>query len=349
MRANRPLIGGEHWLAVPQRVPRSLGDALRGALGPLAWYASGRDALYALLVSRPEPRLHLPELVCPSIVQAAQAAGKALHFYRVGAALSAEGPLPAPGPGGDLLLAIHFFGRVDLALLDRTRAAGLAPVSDVTHLLLQPAALAGLRARGEPLVASLRKTGPFPDGGFVAAAAGLPAPGPLRAGFVGLRSAGLASRGFAARSGFADGESLALLQQAEAALDAEAPAARACSTLSRALLDTEALAPRRRRTRANQAALHRALEAATGPGAPARPTAGADAAPHVPLLFADRGRRDAVRRHLAAHAVFCPVHWDTSALPRPSPLSERLLSVPCDARYRPDDLRRVARLIAACA
>ncbi len=68
----------------------------------------------------------------------------------------------------------------------------------------------------------------------------------------------------------------------------------------------------------------------------------------VPILVPD-GRRDALRRFLIEHEIYCPVHWPLSEYHRLVEREKRLydneLSLVCDQRYEAKDMERMVRTI----
>lgn len=69
----------------------------------------------------------------------------------------------------------------------------------------------------------------------------------------------------------------------------------------------------------------------------------------VPVLLDSKDERDALRKHLTAHAVYCPVHWPKPALipdgMRANELYDHELSLLCDQRYGLDDMHHIVNTI----
>jgi hypothetical protein len=338
------MIGGEHYLAPPARVERNLAASLERALGKFSLFSTGRDALFALLQSLPQSIVHLPDLMCHSVPRACEAAGKQVRLYAVGGDLREAGP-GLPGEAGECVLVMHYFGVANDALAARARAAGCLVISDVTHMLFNETALGRIAQASDYVFGSLRKSGPFPDGAFVASRThALAQPGrSMRQDFVTLRAAALLSRGLSAAGGFVDDENFGWLRQAEALLDACDAADYACSHLGRELLHTVDPHADAARMQANMAVLATALE-----GTCVLPCSACGPSPYFLCLFGSRAERDAVRAELAGRRTYPPVHWDTGWSPRPSPLSDLGLSIPCDARYDTTQMQSTANTILAC-
>jgi hypothetical protein len=339
------IIGGEHWLAPAAAAEHSMQAMLQAAVGEASFFATGRDALFTLLKSLPHTRIHLPDLLCESVYRACRQAGKEVVTYEVGPALSPRewrGAAPQPG---SCILVMHYFGTCSGFLLQHARSLGLTVISDATHLVFNAAALREAFIGSDHTVASLRKSAPFPDGGFAASRDhGAVRPSePVREEFVALRAAGLLSRGFSARGGFSDDENFVLLKKAEALIDEVPVGAHACSYLTRELLHTIDVAREATHARSNIALLQSLLR-----GVCTTINTRRNPSPYFLCLFRSREERDRVRSALASSRCYCPVHWDTRHLPQPSPLSDLCLSIPCDARYGDAQMRRIAGVIVSC-
>jgi len=339
------MIGGEHYLTPPARVEHSLGEMLEKTTGEIAFFSTGRDALFSLLASLPCRSIYLPDLVCASVHQACIAADKAVITYPLGPELFDEGHLDLQKAESSCLLAMHYFGVTNAPLLSRAKQAGITVISDVTHMLFNPRQLEQIAQGSDYLIASLRKSGAFPDGGFVSSCKEhlVQATLPMRERFFSLRAAGLLSRGFSAHNDFCDDENFRLLKTAEDVIDQSTPGAYQCSYLTRRLLFTVNLYTAALIINDNMQTLARNLN-----GICTTPCQPGFASPYFCCFFRNRKERDFVRTQLAARQYFCPVHWDTAQLPTPSPLSERCLSIPCDARYNSHDMQAIVSVIESC-
>lgn len=333
------MIGGEHYIGFPPAVDGSLGDMLAREAGTLAYFSTGRDALFALLSELPASRIYLPDLVCTSVYSSCRAADKEILFYPINSDFSHAPFAPEPG---SCVLVMHYFGMPNHVLVDVARKHDALVVSDVTHMLFNREHLVRLAQNSDYMTASLRKSGPFPDGGFLSSRSrSVPEPTlPLREEFFSLRTAGLLSRGAAANQQFANDENFFLLRKAEGLIDQSLPGNYQCSYLSRQLLLTVSLQHAASAIKVNMAALATMLE-----GVCQTPNAGSDPSPYFPCVFRDPEQRDRVRSALSAHKYFCPVHWPTAAHPVSSALSDVCLSIPCDARYTEADMSALVAVI----
>src|SRR4029077_15791437 len=61
----------------------------------------------------------------------------------------------------------------------------------------------------------------------------------------------------------------------------------------------------------------------------------------VVLLFETQPIRDFVRSQLIQRRIYCPIHWTQSpgAAGHGFQLGSRILTIPADQRYRPEDMR----------
>lgn len=338
------MIGGEHFLRVPAPVEDSIAAMLSRRVGAPTVFASGRDALYSLLAALPYRAVYLPDLICRSVFDACRTAGKEVIFYKTGPDLAGMELPGAPGPGA-CVVVMHYFGRANHRLLETARESGTTVLSDVTHMLFAPESLEAIAAASAYVFASLRKSGPFPDGGFVASRhqPAVEATGAVRDDFVAYRAAGLLSRGFSALQDFPDDENLRWTRKAEAILDASPPADHRGSFLSRELLRTVAMDEAITRTRSNMEVLSVLLRDACY----CFSTADAPS-PYFLCRFPTKVHRDTVRAELARHRYFFPVHWDTSWQEEGHPFSDTGLSIPCDGRYGEQQMKAAAGVILSC-
>ena len=65
----------------------------------------------------------------------------------------------------------------------------------------------------------------------------------------------------------------------------------------------------------------------------------------VPVIIADKNRRDTLRQKLIEQGVFCPVHWPKPDGRCTSDLYDSELSLICDQRYNLDDITRMMYII----
>lgn len=312
------------------------------------WTDTGRSALAlavrALLAAGARPRAHLPAFGCVAMVEPFRRAGVEIVYYP---GLPADAALaPVAVAPHEIFVHVAYFGlvhRAGEAAAARARAAGAFVIEDRVQ-----ASLDRRPSQADFVVTSLRKVTAAPDGARLGAAA------PFAAALAAPDEASVSAR-LAAKllrgANAAPGRFLPLLERLEAGLPADAPRAPAAASrriLSR--LDWEAIARRRRDN-------WRAFEEAIAPlvaraaATPALGPLGESGAPlGYPLRVAD-GKRDALRRSLAAQGVFCPVHWDISHVPdatgeafsRERALSAAILTMPVDQRATPDDMRAAAR------
>lgn len=339
------MIGGEHYLNAPAPVEDSLGQQLERNLGRVTFFATGRDALASLLVSLHPIVVHLPNLICASVHDACRAAGKTPESYCIGSDFLHESGMETTAHAPSIVFVMHYFGIRNDSLMQQARATGDIIVSDVTHLLFDRAGIMEVAMRSDYLIASLRKSGPFPDGGFVSSMTrAIPgSSGGLRENFFALRAAGLLSRGFSAAQGFSDDENFHLLKRAEELLDASEPADFACSQLSRRLAYAVSVPLAAAAIRRNIAVLGDELREHCLALADSRVIT-----PYFPCIFDSVEIRDRVRSELARHRCFLPVHWPAAGVPAPSPLSDLSLSIPCDARYGEQAMQFIAESIVTC-
>jgi len=338
------MIGGDYYLTTPGPVEDSLGKLLIGNLGNISFFASGRDALTTLLASLPQVSVSLPDLMCASVYDACRTAGKKCDVYRIGSDFLHENTTTLT-TAHSIIFVMHYFGVRNETLIRQARNAGSTVISDVTHLLFDRVGLLEVARHSNFLLASLRKSGPFPDGGFVSSLhhrPPLPTRG-LREKFLALRAAGLWSRGFSAEQDFSNDENYYLLKLAEEALDKSVPSDFSCSYLSYRQAGSVSVSASAAAMRRNIGVLAAGLRENS-----AVPNTMSLISPFFPCTFDSEELRDHVRRVLASHRFFFPVHWPGAGLPVASSLAKRSLSIPCDARYDEHAMNSILNVIESC-
>jgi hypothetical protein len=339
------MIGGEHYLPMLPAVDNSLGKLLEYELGRISYFATGRDALFTLLQKLPNQMIYLPDLICYSVYQACLAAKKKVVFYSITSAFMHSESIELELDRTACLFVMHYFGMANFGLIHKAKEKGLLVISDVTHLLFNSKDLKELAFYSDYLVASLRKTGPFPDGGFVSSQSGImvsPSES-IREEFFSLRAAGLLSRGCAARANFDNDENFFLLQKAEQGLDKSAPGSYQCSYFSKKMLFIQDMTYCIDKTNRNmQVLMTQIVHHSILMNQLNRPS------PFVVCLFENELTRDLILKKLAEHRCFFPVHWRSDKLPVQSFLATRSFSIPCDARYDTEEMALVSGIINLC-
>ena len=331
-------IGGFFGLELPPANGAGLGSFWGMPADPALTYANARSALAALLVSIGPSRLWLPSYICRSVVQAAEAANTPFSFFPVDDSLQPDlGFLDSAAQTGEMVLAVDYFGRApDAVFLDFVERRGdLLFVEDACQ-----AFDTGAGQWGRWCLRSPRKLVGVPDGGFVIPADTIAAArrSLSRPALEAWQAAGIR---FEDEDEQANALWHSLNQSREAA---EGVTSRRMSRLSRELLARLPVEPIADRRRANFRTLADTLEEFMV--LPAKEPS------FVPLGFPVRlrdGLNISVRSALIAQGIFPAQHWGD--LPCPAAftaahsLASELLTLPCDQRYQPSDMQRVARIV----
>jgi dTDP-4-amino-4,6-dideoxygalactose transaminase len=332
------LIGGFFGLELPPVVGPGLAAFWEMPVNPAHTHVNGRSALAALLATLIPAKLWLPAYICRSVLQSAEATHTPVSYFPVDETLEPDTHfLDAAVKPGEMVLAVDYFGRApNASFLDFVaRRDDLVFVEDACH-----AFDTGVSRWGHWCLRSPRKLVGVPDGGFL-----VPAEGALR------RRASIAQTASmnyqAACMRFEDEDEKAgarwheINQRREAS---ERVSQERMSRLSREVLtrlQPQSIADRRRE---NFCALAGKLEQIMF--LPDRQPA------FVPLGFPVRLRqalRNQVRIDLIAKGIFPALHW----IDLPSPpeftaahtLASELLTLPCDQRYQPSDMERLAKIL----
>jgi hypothetical protein len=336
------VIGGVFGLEpLPGDPARAPGPPPPFALAPALWTVNGRSAIAILCADLHPPQVWVPSYLCDAVLRGLSDSRSA-RFYEVNADLT----VPARAwlddvRAGDVVVLIDYFGfpaPADVAA--SVRARGACVLEDAGQALLT----AGLGREADFVVYSPRKFVGVPDGGLLvqtgtrplpSADLGPPPPAWWRGALGAVESRRDFDRGGTGRGWFA----------AFQAAERDAPSGPyAASELTRSILTTAVdwiqVAARRR---ANWAVLAEALgDVAVFPTLPPEV---------VPLGFPIRvPRRDEVRPALFAQEIYPPVHWPLAGVvPERFADSHRLaaeiMTLPCDQRYGPAEMERVATLV----
>lgn len=310
---------------------------------------SGRQALAVVeaeLRGKGHKHLHVPSYLCDSMISPFQSNGWTLTGIPVNNDLAVRPADLLSQVTAGVLLHTPYFGREDspamLDALDTLRRRGVVVVVDETHRVFSnPSPVADIR------VASLRKSLPIYDGGYVTGLSGSPHPGlqdspsASRSGV--LRQMAMLSKSNILASGDDKETYRALFERAERATETRTKPARiseeSLSLLHR--LDIDLI-------RATREANSILLAAALGQSDQFRiinpPTA--DTLPCYLVLKTDEVK--GLQRFLAGQRIYCPIHWPPSELlPRTSNWPSCYISLPVDHRYGEPDMLRMAACIKA--
>lgn len=286
---------------------------------------SGRNCLRATLISRGVRRIHLPDYVCETLVQAVRSCGVEPVFYQIDDQLR-----PSTDIGCDddeLWLGINYFGLMSQAVTDD---AGQSPryVADNCQAYYAPP-IAGAISFYSP-----RKFFGVPDGGYLVGATTGSWPGDDSRGRMDhllIRSRQGARAGYSA-------------YRAHEAMFADLPV-RSMSALTQTLMATVDAAAAAARRRANYRLLDAAL--AEENELSSAVTGDENAVPLVyPLLNAVPDLRAALNRA----GVFAAAYWpDCLERPECGPsarhLARHLTALPIDQRYGPNQMTQIIGLV----
>jgi dTDP-4-amino-4,6-dideoxygalactose transaminase len=333
-----PLIGGFFPLE-PATAPAPRA-AFPGADPQLARDSAGA-AFGALVRLLDPPRIWLPGWLCAPFAMGLPA--DRLRLYRVTPDLAPDtASLAALGPG-DLLLAVNHFGRAP----GPAWTAFVAAHPDVFFVEDCAQALdTGTSPWGDWRLYSPRKLMGVPEGGFLLPrtprARALPPPAiPADPARSAARRAPMALR----RDHPGDNALWRPLhQQAEALADNADRAMDATAFATLAQIDT---APMIAARRANAARLFHRLPSGA---APLYDLTDPPFAPFGLPVLLPPARRDAILAHLHAQGIFAAVHWRDILSPpdwaEDHARAAAIVTLPCDHRYGPADMDRVATALA---
>jgi dTDP-4-amino-4,6-dideoxygalactose transaminase len=331
------LIGGFFGLELPSSCHGGFAKLWGITSGSAVGFTNARSAFAALIEALTPPKVWLPAYICPELAAAVPEAK--LAFYPLSDDLNPDVETLAASTGaGDVVLAVNYFGRAPAPMFREfaQQLPHLCFVEDCAHSID-----AGVPAWGNWRLFSPRKFIGVPDGGLLVATRSEFQPSLETVDAFDWRFEPALRR-------FEDEEENhnAIWHAANQRKEADVAVSRTrMSRLSRTLL--ELLDPELiiRRRRENYAVLQDRLGA--------RGFLQEQAPLFVPFGFPIRvpsELRDAVVAGLAARGIFAARHW--RRLPSPAGefasehcLAAELVTLPCDQRYDPVDMERVASTV----
>jgi hypothetical protein len=350
------LIGGDYFIKL-KPVEDSLLYSLTELCPAYAFFSSGRDALFSALTlslrGLSAQRIWIPDFISKQLFDAIRQTGLDLHFYPITEQLLPREEWIGEVRPGDIVFVTHLFGIVQTALLTSLANTDAIVISDLTQKPYNPTGWQAIASQSAYIVSSLRTTMALPDGALLASQKHeIVSPKELPADdFWALRAAALLSRGGSANQGFMSDENSHLFKKAELWVDSNLAAARKMSDCSRALLATQSendWETDRKQTHHNQAILatHLAERVSCPQVKPTRTLPEIAVSTFFPIVL-ESAQRAKLKAVLADQRIYCPIHWDTAFLSTPHPLSQKILSIPCDARYTNRDMKYIATIISA--
>lgn len=321
-------IGGFFERHQPDGEGPSVLDAWTGGR-PYGAFVNARSAFAALAGARPTAAVWLPAFLCADLVSDAIAAR--VRLYPVLEGFTPDlAPVEAEAKSGDIVLLAGAFGlpvaarshRTDLILVeDRAQALDAGP--PIGWTLYSPRKLLGVA-----------------DGGLLVSPDTTPAPQPDAAA-----DADALWRAPDLRATDPLGRDNATWHAENQAREAAMAATRQAMTdRSRAILaDTSVVSlttPRWANWRRLDARLSRWSALPQSPAAP----------PLGYVLRVEPAVRDALLAHLHARRIFAAVHWPrivgpADAFPRETAWTRELITLPCDHRYGPTEMDRIAEAV----
>lgn len=307
--------------------------------------ANARSGIALLVKLLSPPRVWMPSYLCKAMLKALNASMSSVKFYEVtyDLVISSSDWLNNIQPK-DLVVLVDYFGfPCDPCWIKRAREQGAWVLEDASQALLSEE----VGRFSDFVLFSPRKFLGIPDGGILAfnhqPAFDAELESPPAAWWLKAFSATVLRREFDLQGGTRPW--FELFQETELG----APIGPySMSELSRMLLQHSFDYPKiaQKRIENYQLLLNRLIEVALFPSLPPGV---------VPLGFPIRAKnRDQVRQALFDHEIYPPVHWPIKGIVdekfRDSHhLSGEIMTLPCDQRYNPGDMERVARLVAEVA
>ncbi len=328
-------------------------DDLTPGEGELRFLMSGRCGILCALEdwkTRDQKRVaYVPAYTCGTVLAPYAKAGYQLKFYEVDRSMTPvfeEAALEEISVLG--LCGYYGFSRYDRAFVQKCKEQGICILEDVTHSVLS---LDGIAPEADYIAGSMRKWIGVPSGGFLIKRQGRLAPSllPYHKEHLEMRQSAMDTK---KRNTVSPGS----VPKGE--LDEAAVTFRQAEMLLRQMFNCYESDPgsirimthfpveqHRQRRRANyQRLLDRFPQ--TQFCSPVFPELDEVSVPsHFTVLAEDR---DALQTFLLDQGIHTTAYWgksplaDTSRCPQAQYIYDHVLSLPCDQRYTPDDMERIA-------
>ncbi len=302
------------------------------------WYISGRSALCSIINELNDCKsVALPAWCCESIIKPFVDAHYFIHFYPV--YLKNGHLVQDVKSDADVLFLMDYFGYTGLQP-DISEYKGVV-IRDVTHSLFS-----SIYSDADYYFGSLRKWCGVWTGGYAWTNDGHRLEPGRNCGqeYIALRKRAMDAKCEYINSGTTTKEYLKVFDEAEDLLSSFniAPADERDIEMAYKL-DVETI---RKKRNANSAFLRESFSEWL-----IFPTLSpADTAMFVPIMVPD-GKRDALRRYLIKHDIYCPIHWPVSKYikldERTAYIYQNEISLVCDQRYTVEDMSRMADTIKA--
>lgn len=308
------------------------------------YYASGRAALYQILKSLEKKvnKVWFPDWLCHTMVEAAKQAGFEYTFYALDDVFQASfSALETSGvKDGDLVLLVNYFGLQDL-----TETAKMIKEAYPNSIVIEDDVQAyySFTETTNPYAdyrfTSLRKTFAIPDGGLVYTKHPMPVATKPNT-FAKYKIDGGVMKMHRGEQRIKDEDYLALFEKGSVLIDDNYESVMSHDAeMLFAGTDVQWVKQRRRE---NAFCLIEGLKAL---GIKPMIEVANDSVPlFVPIWLEDR---DAVRRRMFRHEVFCPVHWPLEGLTvkKGGEMAQHELSLIVDQRYSKEDMDLIIDII----
>ena len=316
------------------------------------FFGTGRAAILGLLehgrAKRGWRRLWAPSYFCPRVMDTIEQAGWDCPRYE-DTPLSEPAGLPARVEPGDVVLRMNFFGWRGAEAISGAAHLNCDVIEDHSH---DPSGPWALGSRAPFCVASLRKTLPIPDGGWLWSPSSQDLPSPGAATDLHLRAAGFKIAGMTLKQHYRAGVSFPqkvfreFLLRGEALLGTGPPGGmHPLSSTMLQLLCPLALAARRREnftTLFEHAPLLKKYSPVDELPSGCTPFA-------VVLLFDSTSLRDRFRAALIEQRLYPSLIWSLpqSENPLTVDFGNRSLTLPCHFQYSESDVAQAAYTLRA--
>ena len=351
MRSKRKIYGGEHFLDINFKKKQNA-DAfkiLNNLNKSSVFFRSGRDAFNSLIDYLEPSNIWLPNYICDSLWKVSSFKHN-IKWYSIEYDFTfSREYLIEKTQKKDVVLLIATLGYKTLENLQKlSNQIDATIIVDLTHIVLDKKLINEASRFSDYQIFSLRKAFPILDGGLLTSSLPLEIKTKepdLNDSFLINRSLGLLIRSTSIKLGLDDDKNLKLLKKAENILDKQKIYGRKISFVSRNLLKLIDYKVCQQQNKRNKNLLFKLIINCKNFSLLEERYS---ISLFVPLIFKSKHKRDLCRKILAEKSMFFPIHWpisDEIPLNKANHLSNILLSIPCDFRYSPADIKFISKTL----
>jgi hypothetical protein len=340
-----------HWLT------NIYGDSTNALPSDMRLFSSGRGALKSLLNYGIRQcgwnRIIVPTYYCEDVTESIIETGMELSYYHDSPVLHAPDLSIRDFRKGDVILLVNYFGLREKIDIKYLKEVGVAIIEDHSH---DPWSAWAKTSEADYCIASLRKTLPIPDGGMLWSPLGHKLPENPKRRSQDSNAAHEKICGMLLKSMYLEGQGIdkkyffELIKNGESSIGLGMPAAP--SPVLEVFLNTFPISKWDSLRQENYQLFCTSIADVEGICFNTLKPANSNQIPfNIALVFSHKKLRDAVRESLIKRRVYSVILWEISkhnwskGFIQEREFSERILAIPCDGRYKHEDVLRVSDIL----